>query len=339
MKEAALYKKLDKKQVKCSACARRCKISDEQSGFCGARKNIGGKLYLLVHYKAIAAQIDPIEKKPLYHFLPGSKIFSLGTLGCNFRCGFCQNFEMSQVVAGDKENSSMLGNELTPKKIADYCRAEKIQSIAFTYNEPAIFSEYAAEVMNLARKYKMKGVFVSNGYETPEALDFLADYIDAYNIDLKAFSENFYQKICQAKLGPVLETIKEIYQRKKWLEITTLLVPGKNDSVEEIRQIAEFIKNISPNIPWHISAFYPIYKMTDIGPTADKKLIQAHEIGKRTGLKYVYLGNIDNLEYDRTVCPKCGTTLIDRDRYKITVYKIKNGNCLECGIKIPGVWD
>lgn len=338
MKEAILYKKLKNNIVECAACIRRCKISDGQSGFCGVRKNTNGKLYLLVQNKAIASQVDPIEKKPLYHFLPGSKIFSLGTIGCNLRCEFCQNFEISQILSGFQDETLGLSHDLTPEKIVEYCHIKKIPSIAFTYNEPTIFSEYAVETMKLAKKYKMKGVFVSNGYETNEALEYLDKWIDAYNIDLKAFSEDFYKEVCQGELTPVTKTIKEIYRRKKWLEITTLLVPDKNDSEKEITQIAEFIKNISPDIPWHLSAFYPTYKMTDVGPTAEEKLIQAYEIGKRVGLKYVYLGNIDNQKYGQTVCPKCGEILIDRDGYKITVYKMKDGNCLECGTKIFGVW-
>lgn len=335
MKEASLYQKINNSFVQCQACSWQCKISPNKFGVCGVRKNIGGKLFLLVYEKVAGVNIDPIEKKPLYHFLPGSKIYSLGTLGCNFRCGFCQNFEISQ--ASKAKEISDFGYALTPQEIVKTCLEKNIPSIAFTYNEPTIFAEYCVAVMKEAKKHHLYGVFVTNGYETKETLDFLDGYIDAYNVDLKSFSEKYYQKMCGAKLTLVLETIKEIYKRNKWLEITTLLVPKQNDSPEEVTAIAKFIYGISPDIPWHISAFYPTYKMQNLPPTSTETLFQAYEIGKKIGLNYIYTGNIPNNHYCHTFCPKCQTKLIQRTSfYRVKIISL--GKCPQCQTEIPGVW-
>ncbi len=356
MREAVLYKKLEKGKVQCTACAWRCTIAEGKRGVCGVRENIDGTLQLLVHSYPVSVNLDPVEKKPLYHFLPGTKIFSLGTVGCNFACEFCQNFDISQVrplgLTADLRRSSRLGisqinadivslqddPSFSPERIVHYCVDHHIPSIAFTYNEPTIFSEYAVDVMKLAKPYGIRGVYVSNGYETQEALDFLVGFIDAYNIDLKSFREEFYQKVCHARLSPVLETIKALYKRGKWLEITTLLIPGKNDGAEEIAQIAEFIKDVSPDIPWHISAFHPEYKMAEIGITPSEKLFEAYEIGKKSELKYIYTGNIADKRHSNTLCPQCGTVLIERDGMYHTKIKAKGGICPKCKTQIPGVW-
>ncbi len=340
MKEVVLYTIKDKKAVECSACSWRCSIGDGKRGACGVRQNIGGKLFLLVYGRAVSAGVDPVEKKPLYHFLPGSKIFSIGTVGCNFGCEFCQNFDISQAsrVGGTGENITKSGEELSPEEVVNFCVEHRIPAIAFTYNEPAIFAEYAADVMKLAKLHGIKGVFVSNGYETKETLDFLEPYIDAYNIDLKSFSEKYYQKICKAKLAPVLETIREIHGRGKWLEVTTLLVPDKNDSEKELRDIANFIKDISADIPWHISAFYPAYQMADNSAATLASLERACNIGIKAGLHYVYAGNIFDKKMSTTMCPVCGEPLLERHGFSVEKNILKNFSCLKCGKKIVGVW-
>jgi len=271
------------------ACEHRCKIGVGKTGVCGVRKNVDGRLELLVREKTTGVGIDPIEKKPLYHFLPGSLVYSIGTWGCNFKCQFCQNAWMSQ----KNEELGIKNYELKTREIVDYCVGNKIPSIAFTYNEPTIWSEWAVEIMKEARSGRsgIRGVFVTNGYMTLETLDYLNGYIDAYNVDLKSNSDDFYRQICGGRLEVVKRNIAEIYRRKKWIEVTTLLIPGKNDSREEIEAIAKFLVNISKYLPWHISAFYPDYKMTDVESTSYEKLMEAKEIGKRVGLKYVYIGN------------------------------------------------
>ena len=340
MREAVLYKKLAQKSVQCVACAWRCTIAEGKRGVCGVRKNVDGTLQLLVHSYPVSVNLDPVEKKPLYHFLPGTKIFSLGTVGCNFACEFCQNFDISQVTKTGWNVAEMEeGQEYTPDTIVQYCRDHHIPSIAFTYNEPTIFSEYAVDVMKRAKPHGIKGVYVSNGYETKEALDFLEGFIDAYNIDLKSFREDFYQKVCHARLSPVLETIKALHQRGKWLEITTLLIPGQNDGAEEIVQIAKFIKGISPDIPWHISAFYPQYKMVDIDVTPSERLFEAFDLGKNAGLKYIYTGNITDHAHSNTLCPQCGFLMIERDGLYHTRVIAEKGICPKCQTQIPGVWE
>lgn len=324
MFEARLYRKLEKGMVQCLACEWKCKILEGKTGVCGVRKNEKGRLYLLVYGKPVAVNVDPIEKKPLYHFLPGSKILSIGTVGCNLKCGFCQNWEISQ-------NREVFGESISPEKIVSLAVRSKIPSIAFTYNEPTIWTEYAVEIMKVAKKKNIFGVYVSNGYMSNETFDYVEGYIDAYNIDLKGFKEEFYRKICHASLEPVLRNIKEIYKRRKWLEITTLVVPGKNDSQAELKRMAEFIYRVSPFIPWHLSAFHPDYQMMNLEGTREEKLLEAIEIGKKVGLKYVYGQD--------TYCPKCGVRLVARQGFVVWDNKIVKGKCSACGHKMEGVWE
>jgi pyruvate formate lyase activating enzyme len=290
--EALLSRKIGGGDVQCLACEQKCKIKPGMRGVCGVRKNLAGKLMLLVWGRVTGIAVDPIEKKPLYHFLPGSPILSMGTVGCNFGCQFCQNYFESQKSKETGIKVEKLGERVKPKELVEYCVRNKIPSIAFTYNEPTIFSEWTVEVMKIAEKEGIKGVFVTNGYMSQETLDYIDDYIDAYNVDLKSFSEKFYREVCKASLKPVLKNIKEIYRRKKWMEVTTLIIPGKNDSKKELTQIAKFLVNISKDIVWHVSAFYPNYRMQDIKSTSYEKLQEAVEIGKGVGLRYVYAGNI-----------------------------------------------
>lgn len=357
MKEAILYRKKDHHLI-CTACKWYCQIPQNFTGICSVRLNVGGKLYLLVHGRVASYHLDPVEKKPLYHFLPGSSIFSLGTYGCNFGCEFCQNWEISQTpkilkqkLLSEKKLAQLpkaLTNfieresiSLPPKKIISFCLKNDIRSIAFTYNEPTIFAEYAAETMKLAKKHRFYGVFVSSGYESQETLDLLENYIDAYNIDIKGGSEKFYQKVSHTRLKLVLETVEEIFKRGKWLEITTLLVPGLNTTDRDIRFVARFIASLSRDIPWHVTAFYPHYRLRHLPPTSYDTLKKAYEIGKEVGLHFVYTGNIATKKTESTYCPACKTLLIERFGFSAEIKNLdtKSGKCQNCQMAIPGIWN
>jgi len=300
MHEALLYKKLSDlpagkagNRVRCQVCNHRCLILNGKRGICGVRENRKGKLYSLVYGKIIAEHIDPIEKKPLYHFMPGSFSLSIATIGCNFKCLHCQNADISQISKEKPEDVKILGEEVKPQKIIQDALENKCPSISYTYTEPTIFLEFALDCMKLAKEEGLRNVWVSNGYMTKETLDLITPYLDAVNIDLKAFSEEFYQQVCGAQLKPVLENLIEIKKRRIWLEIATLIIPGKNDSEKELKQIAEFIKNeLGDDTPWHVSRFFPHHKMQDVPPTPIEKIYAAVEIGKKAGLKYVYPGNV-----------------------------------------------
>lgn len=343
---------MDKQSVRCTACKIRCVIKPDDAGVCGIRQNIDGQLYLLVYGLASAVHTDPIEKKPLYHFLPGSEVFSIGTVGCNFACSFCQNWDLSQITRTLRERlrkgkrirdiqweATKYGYRLPPEDIVSHCLERQIPSLAYTYNEPIIFFEYLYDTAKLAAGQGIRNVMVSNGYESPEALDLLAPYLDAMNIDLKAFTEAFYKKQCKAKLAPVLDTIREVAQRDIWLEITTLLIPGLNDSEAEVRDIARFIADIDPLIPWHLSAFFPAYQLKDVPTTKKKTLLRACEIGREEGLKFIYVGNVRDEEHSATRCPGCNTTLIRRNGYRTRLEPaLRAGRCIACETAIPGVW-
>lgn len=300
--ECILYKKINN-NVQCHACCHRCIISEGKTGICGVRKNKSGRLYLLVYGKLSAMQVDPIEKKPLYHFLPGTYTFSVSTVGCNFRCLFCQNYHISQTnlsqINSSQINTSQTKNseyidylkDITPEKIVAEAEATACRSIAYTYNEPAIFLEFVRDVAVLAKKKDLKNVLVTNGYLTEESLSFISDVVDAMNIDLKSFKNEFYTKICGAKLQPVLDTIKRAYEKGIHIELTTLVIFGENDTDSEFEKIAQFIAGIDKNIPWHISRFFPMYKMKDKIATPIETLRRAEKIGKKY-LNYVHLGNV-----------------------------------------------
>jgi pyruvate formate lyase activating enzyme len=351
--EAKLYDAFDDQSVVCNACKFYCKIKPDKIGICGVRVNRNGKLYTLVYGKASAVHVDPVEKKPLYHFLPGTEIFSMGTVGCNFGCSFCQNWDISQVTRDLRKKlmkekrpwdleleMTEHGYALSPGQIVSICRAQKIQSIAFTYNEPVIFFEYLYDTAVLAHEHGIRSVFVSNGYESDEAMALMRPYLSAMNIDLKSFSNTFYTKLCKAKLEPVLETIRHAKDMGIWIEITTLIIPGQNDSDMELTHIAEFIASVSPDIPWHISAFYPQYQMMEIPRTPSATLRKAYDIGIKSGLKFIYVGNIIDDERSNTYCSGCGKVLISRSGYGTTVHKIfRNRSCTHCQTKIPGIWN
>lgn len=331
MKEAQFYKKLSDNFVQCQACNHYCQIAPGGRGICGVRENYDGKLYSLVYGKIIAKNIDPIEKKPLFHFLPGTKSLSVATVGCNFRCLYCQNADIAQMPKEKKLGEKNFGEEVTPENIINEALVTKTQSIAYTYTEPAIFVEFALDTMKLARKKKIKNVWVTNGYISKEALIEVLPYLDAANIDIKAFSEEFYKKICGAKLAPVLETARAIKQGGVWTEITTLIIPGQNDTAEHFKGIAKFIaEKLGTETPWHISRFFPTYKLKDLPPTPPSSLLEAREAGKKAGLKYVYLGNTPLSEYETTFCQKCKEKMIERSGYKIIRYD-KDGKCAKCG--------
>lgn len=330
MKEAALYKKLKDKKVRCNLCNHRCLISPGKRGICFVRENKNGSLYSLVYGLALAANIDPIEKKPLYHFQPGTESFSIATAGCNFRCEFCQNWNISQITKGP--GGQIIGKKLLPEEVVKRAKRTGCASIAYTYTEPTIFFEYAQDTAKLAKKEGITNVFVTNGYQTPETIKEMAKFVDAANIDLKSFSEKFYQKVCGARLAPVLESIKLMHKSGIWIEVTTLVVPKQNDSKKELTQIAQFIAKIDKNIPWHISRFHPDYKMLDSYPTPIETLEMAYEIGKKAGLKYVYLGNIITEDKENTYCPKCENLAIRRVGYSTEILGVdKKGKCAKCG--------
>ncbi len=339
-----LFKKLDHNWIQCLACHWYCRIPPGKIGICGVRENLNGKLNLMVENQAVGLHPDPVEKKPLYHFLPGSKALSFGTLGCNFACDFCQNWFQSQSPKRKTRKEvlrliSQYSENISPKQIVKLAQDLNCLSIAYTYNEPAVFIEYALATMAEAKKAGLKNVFVTNGFESKESFELAKDYLDAANIDLKSFKPDFYQKICHAKIEPVLENIKRYFQAGVWIELTTLVIPGLNDSVFELEQIAKFIAGISQDIPWHTTAFHPDFKMLDKKPTGLAKLKQAWQIGKKAGLKYVYTGNVFDPQHSATFCPSCGKLLISRNEFFVAnVVGIKEGKCQYCQAKIAGVW-
>lgn len=335
MKEAMFYEPMSESRVGCNLCNHRCKIHEGKRGICGVRQNTGGKLSSLVYGKIVAEHIDPIEKKPLFHFLPGSKAFSIGTVGCNFRCKFCQNFEISQYPHAHQ--GEIVGRDRTPAQIVAAAKGARCETLAYTYTEPTIFYEFALDTAMLARKEGIKNVFVSNGYMSPEAARHIAPYLDGINIDIKAFTNDFYKEICGARLDPVLETIRLMKALGVWVEVTTLIIPGLNDRDEELRDIARFVKGVGPEIPWHVTQFYPFYELLDKPPTPVETLRRARGIGMEEGLRYVYEGNVPGEGGEHTYCHACGTMLIERYGLELIANRLENGTCPKCGTAIDGV--
>jgi len=338
MKEALSYKKI-RDSVKCRVCNHSCLISEGQVGICGIRQNINGRLYLLTYGQAAAVNIDPIEKKPLFHFLPGSSTYSFGTLGCNFRCANCQNYDLSQFSRPQGIDAKVnWGLDLTPDAIVKNALEAKCQSISYTYNEPTVFLEYALDTMKLARAQGLKNVWVSNGFMSPETLDLILPYLDAINIDIKSFDDEFYQTNCDARLEPVLANCRRLVKEKVWLEITTLIIPGLSDQEEMLRKIARFIKHdLGDFVPWHVSAFSGeiSWKLKHVSATPSDTVKRAYGIGRQEGLKYVYTGNLWATETENTFCPACGELVIKRAGYDIE--RLDNyGNCRACSHKLAG---
>jgi len=333
--EAVLYERgAEHKKVTCILCAHRCVIKEGKRGICGVRENREGTLYALDYGQVIARHIDPIEKKPLFHFQPGTESYSVATAGCNFRCLHCQNYEISQMP---KVSKQILGEEMTAKATVEEVAASGCGSIAYTYTEPTIFFEFARDCMVLAKERGIKNIFVTNGYMTKECLDACDGLLDGANVDVKAFTEGFYKRVCGAKLAPVLKSVEYMKKIGVWVEVTTLIIPTMNDSEEELREIARWISTTDKRIPWHISAFYPTYKMDNLPRTPAESLTRAREIGFEEGLRYVYTGNIPGDPGESTYCYKCNERLIHRYGFTVHDNCIINAQCPRCGAAIDGV--
>ena len=330
-----LYEKLSEGKVKCNLCNHRCTIKDGSYGICGVRQNVDGALFTLVYDRIISSHIDPIEKKPLFQFYPGSRAYSIATVGCNFTCRHCQNSDISQLPREKK--GYIVGEKMGPEEIVRETHSSGCKSIAYTYTEPTIFFELAYETAQRAHDKGIKNIFVSNGYMTPEALEEISPYLDGINIDLKSFTEKFYKEICGGRLEPVLDNIKLAKRLGIWVEVTTLIIPTLNDSQDELRQIAEFLRDVDSNIPWHIAQFYPTYQMINLPRTPVETLHMAREIGIETGLHYVYEGNVPGRGNENTYCPQCGELLIERWGYSIVKNTIKDGHCPSCQGFVAGV--
>jgi len=335
IKDAMFYDNMDDSTVRCHLCRHMCIIDDGKSGICNVRANKNGKLIPIFYNRPIAMAEDPIEKKPLYHFLPASTSLSIATMGCNFRCAFCQNWNISQY----DEKTGISFDEISPDEVVNAAISKGCKSIAYTYTEPTIFFEYAYDITRIAHEKGLANIFVSNGYMTRDAIDAIAPYLDAANIDLKCFSDETYRNIMGARLEGVLDSIKHIKKSGIWLEITTLIVPNMNDGMDEISDIARFIAKIGVETPWHISRFHPDYKMNNGYPTPIETMKAAYDIGKSVGLNYVYLGNIVTGNAENTYCKNCGKALIERSGYMINSRTLTDaGTCPSCGTRLDGVF-
>jgi pyruvate formate lyase activating enzyme len=333
MKEAMLYERLADNKVRCTLCAHRCTIADGRVGVCHVRENTGGVLYTRVYGQTIARHVDPIEKKPLLHFYPGSTAYSVATPGCNFRCRWCQNADISQAP---REEHFLLGEEASPEEIVAAAQRVGCRSIAYTYTEPTIFFEYTYDTARLAREAGLANVYVTNGYMTSEMLEVIHPYLDAANVDLKGFRDEVYRRYAGAHLQPVLDSLKTMVQLGIWVEVTTLIIPGINDDPQELQDAARFVAlELGPETPWHISRFMPAYQMAEVPPTPIPILLQAQEIGREAGLFYVYVGNVPGEA--NTTCHACGHLLVRRLGYQVVANDIApGGHCPECGTPVAG---
>lgn len=333
---ARLWKSLKESKVQCRLCSHFCIIEPSNHGKCGVRQNIDGELFTKTYERVAAINIDPVEKKPLYHFLPGTKTFSLGTQGCNFGCTFCQNASLSQ---HPKTGREITGQKVTPETLVEAAIAHECDSISYTYSEPTIFFELMQDTARLARSKGLKNIMVSNGFQSPECIDELTGLIDAANIDLKAFNDDFYKNTCDGKLKPVLDNLKLMKQKKWWIEVTTLLIPGKNDNPDELKKLAAFIADeLGEEVPWHISRFHPDYKMQDCPATSMQALTRARKTGTDAGLEYVYIGNVPGSENSNSFCPSCKAELIKRFGFDMENTGLEDGMCKYCGCEMNGVF-
>lgn len=333
----SMYSLQEDGTVQCTICAHGCRLRDGQRGLCGVRERSGDTIVSLVYGRLVAEHIDPIEKKPIFHVLPGSFSYSIATLGCNFRCLHCQNASISQVSR--KMDVSDSGVLRAPETVVASAIETDCQSISYTYVEPTIFFEFAYDCCVAAVSKGLKNIFVSNGYMSDTAIRMLAPVLTAINIDLKSFSDSFYKKVCGARLAPVLSSIARFKELGVWVEVTTLVIPGMNDSEKELTEIAAFLAGIDRGIPWHVTGFYPAYKMSGVPPTGSKILIRAREIGFEQGLDYVYSGNRPGLVGENSSCPSCGKTIIQRHGFQVIANRLRSGCCPDCDSVIPGVWE
>ncbi len=321
-------------RVHCFLCAHHCRIGPGEKGLCGVRENRDGALYTLVYGCPVSAAVDPIEKKPLFHFLPGTLSYSLATVGCNFACSFCQNADISQMP---REQGRIVGRPQSPEQVVAAAQAAGCLSISYTYTEPTIYYEYARDCARLAVAAGLKNVFVTNGYMTAETLADIDGDLHAANVDLKSFSDDFYRSLVGARLKPVLDSIRRMWEMGIWVEVTTLLIPGHNDGEDELRSIATFLVSISPDIPWHVSRFYPTYNLLDVPPTPLELVERAVCIGREEGLHYVYGGNVPGHDSESTTCPECGAVVIERRGFALRKNLVKEGRCVSCGREIAGL--
>ncbi len=336
MHEAMFWDKLEGEKVRCGLCRFRCLIADGHRGLCGVRENRQGVLFSLVYGRLVAENVDPIEKKPLFHYLPGSTSYSIATVGCNFRCRHCQNADISQWPHSGREIPGLV---MSPQQVVDHALHSGCRSISYTYTEPTIFYEYALDTATLARSKGLGNVFVTNGYITSEALERIAPVLDAANVDLKGFSEEFYHDVTGASLQGVLDCLRDYRRLGIWLEVTTLIIPGLNDSDAELGKIARFIRDeLGEQVPWHVTAFYPTYQMTDRPPTPVATLRKARRIGLDAGLRHVYVGNVPRDEGENTYCPGCGELLLERSGFRLGRASLHKGICDHCQTVVAGVW-
>ncbi len=335
MKEALFWERKEDQKVHCSLCRFRCLIAEGQRGICGVRENQAGVLYTLVYGRSIAESVDPIEKKPLFHYYPGSLSFSVATAGCNFRCLHCQNYQIAHLP---RTSRTIAGHDLPPEEIVRKAVDAGCRSISYTYTEPTIFYEYALDTAVLAKKQGLGNVFVTNGYITEEALTRIAPYLDAANVDLKGFTEKFYREVAGATLQGVLDSLKVYRKLGIWIEVTTLIIPGHNDNEADLKGIARFIaEELGREVPWHVTAFYPTYRLQDRPPTPVETLRRARDIGLDAGLRYVYEGNIAGEGGENTFCPSCGREVIERFGFRLGEIQIINGRCSFCKEPLDGV--
>lgn len=334
--KALLWESHDESKVRCHLCSHRCLVKPGKRGLCGVRENQAGELHTRVYGQLVAQNIDPIEKKPLFHLYPGSRSYSVATVGCNFKCVFCQNADIAQMPSD--RAGLIMGKPATPAEVVAAARAADCRTIAYTYTEPTVYFEFAYDTARLAKENGINNVFVTNGYMTAEAFDMVAPYLDAANVDLKAYTDDFYKHYCGARLEPVKETLVRMKQGGVMVEVTTLIIPGLNDDRALLEELAGFLAvELGPDTPWHISRFHPTYRLTDRGVTPEKALIAARRIGLAAGLHHVYIGNVPGSDGESTSCPGCERVVIERVGYQIRGYHLEDGRCTFCGTPADGV--
>ncbi|MGB8656410.1 MAG: AmmeMemoRadiSam system radical SAM enzyme [Candidatus Zixiibacteriota bacterium] len=332
--EAKYYKKLEHKEIECQLCPRKCQVGDRERGYCGCRENQNGVYYTLVHSYVCSANVDPIEKKPFFHYLPGTQAFSIATAGCNLNCKFCQNWEISQV-----RPEQVQANFLPPEDVASYAQESGSKSIAYTYSEPTVFYEYMLDCAVAGRKRGIKSVVITAGFINHDPLRELVAEVDAIKVDFKGFAEEYYQKICQGKLKPVMDTLVDLANSHVWYEIVYLVVPTLNDNFDDIRQMSKWMaKELGKDVPLHFTRFHPMYLLKNLPPTPVSTLEKARDIALEEGMNFVYVGNVPGHKGENTYCPACKQIVIGREGYTILQMNLKDGKCKFCGKAIPGVW-